>query len=181
MRIGIDEAGRGAWAGPLVAAAVALNKPIKGLKDSKQLTPKKRQELYELIAENAHIGIGQVSPEEIDEHGLTWTQTKAMKQALSTLEHKDMEIIVDGRIDYIGLPNSKAVVRADSKYAEVMAASIVAKVWRDKLMAKIAMDLPGYGFASHKGYGTRAHTVALNKLGVSHQHRASYKPIAALL
>lgn len=181
MVIGVDEAGRGAWAGPLVAAAVALEKPIAGMNDSKALTPKKRGVLYESIIKDTKVGIGQVAPADIDKYGLSWAQRAAMLQALKSLGASEGQIIVDGKIDYLGLPNSRAQIKADSQVEEVMAASIIAKVYRDGLMADMDNDFPGYGFKRHKGYGTKAHAEALRLLGVCQQHRQSYKPVAARL
>lgn len=180
--IGVDEAGRGAWAGPLVAAAVALNKDIPGINDSKTLTVKRRELFYKIILSNAQVGVGLVEPEDIDKYGLTWAQTAAMQRALDGLgQVSNVEIIVDGSIDYLNLPNSKAVVRADSFVPSVMAASIIAKVTRDKIMADYETEFPGYGFSAHKGYGTAVHMRALKDLGICQLHRKSYKPVATLI
>lgn len=183
--IGVDEAGRGAWAGPLVAAAVALKQDVPGLNDSKLLTPAGRQAFYDVIMARASVGIGLVEPADIDARGLSWAQARsmgvAMKQAAAGTHQPDIEIIIDGSIDYLKLPNSRAVIKADSSVPSVMAASIVAKVYRDKLMSQLERDFPGYGFAAHKGYGTRAHSQALKDLGVCLIHRRSYKPVATLL
>ncbi|HEX9595085.1 MAG TPA: ribonuclease HII [Candidatus Saccharimonadales bacterium] len=179
--IGVDEAGRGAWAGPLVAAAVALDKEIPGLNDSKRLTPKRRESFYEMILGDTQVGVGIVEPGDIDKHGLTWAQTAAMQRAVDNLGQIDAQIIVDGSVDYLNLPNSRAVVRADSWVTSVMAASIIAKVTRDKIMAGYEAEYPGYGFSAHKGYGTAIHMRALKDLGICQLHRRSYKPVAALL
>ncbi len=181
--IGMDEVGRGPWAGPVVACAVALEGSINGLKDSKQLSEKKRIELDKLIRGRAEeIGIGWVSAEEIDELGLAKATQKAFMLAYVAMNITPDEIIIDGNINYLeNEPNSRAVVRADSKFPVVMAASIVAKVARDKYMVEMSSKYPGYGFESHKGYGTSEHSTALNKLGVTPIHRRSFKPIAKLL
>ena len=182
LLIGVDEAGRGAWAGPLVAAAVALNQDVPGLKDSKLLSPRGRQTLYDVILSTAKVGIGLVEPQHIDSRGLSWAQARAMSQAVAKLgQLPPSEIIIDGIIDYLKLPNSRPLVRADSSVPAVMAASIVAKVYRDRLMGQLEDKFPGYGFASHKGYGTQAHAQALKDLGVCQIHRRSYKPVAAWL
>lgn len=185
LLIGVDEAGRGAWAGPLVAAAVALNQDIQsipGLKDSKQLSAKGRQALYDIILSTAKVGIGLVEPSHIDSRGLSWAQARAMSRAVRELgQLPPAEIIIDGSIDYLKLPNSRPLVRADSSVPAVMAASIIAKVYRDGLMGQLEDKFPGYGFASHKGYGTQTHAQALKDLGVCQIHRRSYKPVAAWL
>ena len=180
---GIDEVGRGPWAGPVVSCAVVLDKPIDGLKDSKLLSPKKREALNEIIHKQATaIGIGWVSASEIDETGLTEAVRKSMNLAYGQLDISPDEIIIDGNINYLPeAPNSRAVIKADSKFPEVAAASIVAKVARDKYMAEAVSEYPGYGFENHKGYGTAEHKQALEKLGPCPLHRRSFKPVAKLI
>lgn len=177
MIVGLDEAGRGAWAGPLVAAAVYLPEPMPGLRDSKLMSAKGRETLYELIVKQAKVGVGLVSNLDIDKHGLSWAQRQAMAKAVEDLAITGQRIVIDGPIDYLGWFNSTAKVDADAKYPAVMAASIVAKVHRDRLMTGLEELAPGYGFAKHKGYGTKAHVEALVKLGVCRHHRISYKPV----
>ncbi len=180
--VGIDEVGRGPWAGPVVACAAILNKPVQGLKDSKKLTAKKRQELDILIRENGRVGLGWVSAKEIDNLGLTKAVKKAMQLAYKGLGVLAEETIIDGNINYLSeLDGTKAVIKAEDKYASVAAASIVAKVARDAYMVEMSVKYPGYGFEKHVGYGTAAHKQALEKLGVSPIHRRSFKPIINFL
>lgn len=180
--IGIDEVGRGCWAGPLVAAAVKLSSEqmIDGLNDSKLLSAKKRNDLTTKIKNTTdQIGIGWVSPQEINKLGLTESVRLAMDRAVRLLEVAPTDqIIIDGNIDYLSLPSSKAVVKADGSVSAVSAASIIAKVARDGYMAELAKEYPQYGFEKHVGYGTRLHIEALELHGVlEHVHRLNYKPI----
>lgn len=192
ITIGIDEVGRGCWAGPLVAAAVALKQPLPGLKDSKKLSKLQREKLAGVIEKEAlAIGIGWVWPQAIDNGGITQAVKTAMADALAAVEICYDEVIIDGNINYIeGVvkfrgPSSEgkilAMVKADDLVPAVSAASIIAKVARDNYMAAIDATYPGYGFASHVGYGTAAHIAALQQLGVTEIHRRSYKPVRALL
>jgi ribonuclease HII len=189
--VGIDEVGRGCWAGPLVAAAVALREPIPGLKDSKKLSKLQREKLAKIIEKEAlAIGIGWVWPEAIDTGGISEAVKRAMAEALAAIEIKYDEVIIDGNIDYFAdhsligrtyYGKTRAVVRADDLFPSVSAASIIAKVARDRYMAEAGLKYPGYGFEAHVGYGTPVHIAALQKLGVTNIHRQSYKPIRALL
>jgi ribonuclease HII len=181
--IGIDEVGRGSWAGPLVVGAVILSRPIDGLKDSKLLSAKQRQRLNGLIyAEAQAIGLGWVSAAEIDRLGLTRSIRLAIKRALKQIKIKYNQIIIDGNINYLSdNPLAKAIIKADVNIAAVSAASIVAKVARDSYMSKAAEIYKGYGFETHVGYGTASHLIALNQLGVCLLHRRSYKPIRLLI
>lgn len=184
--IGIDEVGRGCWAGPLVAAAVKLSSEqiIDGLNDSKLLSAKKRNDLADKIKNTTEqIGIGWVSPQEINKLGLTESVRLAMKRAIAYIEITDTDqIIIDGNIDYLLLPNSVAVIKADGSVPAVSAASIIAKVARDDYMAELAKEHPYYGFEKHVGYGTRLHIEALQSHGVLEDvHRLNYKPIKVLL
>lgn len=182
MIIGIDEVGRGCWAGPLVAAAVLLRIPIDGLTDSKKLSKKRREMLDEQIKEHAEVGIGWVSPADVDRLGLTAATAQAMRNALEQIHVSDAEVIIDGSINYLpDVQNTKNLIKADSLVPEVSAASIVAKVARDNYMAKIADKFPMYQFEKHVGYGTAQHLEMLKLYGVSELHRLSYKPIQALL
>ena len=183
MIVGIDEAGRGCWAGPLVAAAVMLSEPIPGLMDSKQLSKKQREGLELLIREQAMAyGIGWVWPEQLDALGLTAATTQAMAEALAQIEADHDEVIIDGNLNYLPTnPLVRVVVKADSLIPEVSAASILAKVARDRYMTEIAADYPGYDFEKHVGYGTAAHVQRLQELGVSKIHRLSYKPVKKFL
>jgi ribonuclease HII len=183
ITLGIDEVGRGCWAGPLVAGAVVLNMPIPGVKDSKKLSKTSRIMLAEQIyASGAAVGLGWVWPAEIDTHGLTWAVATAMTRAVAEVTVPYDEIVIDGNINYLlSDPRSHAVIKADDSVPCVSAASIVAKVARDTYMAELGAQYTGYGFAEHVGYGTRQHIEALQRLGVSDIHRLSYKPIKALL
>ena len=183
---GIDEVGRGCWAGPLVAGAVVLDKPIEGLRDSKKLSKKQREKLAPLIHEQAlAVGIGWVTPEELDVSGITMAVKLAMERALAQLrtnysEEREMvsAVIIDGNINYLPEePLAEAVIKADDTVPAVSAASIVAKVARDQYMEQMALAHPAYGFEKHVGYGTAAHIAALTEHGVTPLHRLSFAPI----
>lgn len=188
--VGIDEVGRGCWAGPLVAGAVALGAPIEGLRDSKKLSKKQREKLAPLIHEQAlAVGIGWVTPEELDISGITMAVKMAMERALVQLranygEEREMfhAVIVDGNINYLpDEPLAEAVVKADDTVPAVSAASIVAKVARDQYMEQMALTHPAYGFERHVGYGTAAHIAALAAHGVTPLHRLSFAPIRKIV
>lgn len=180
--VGIDEVGRGCWAGPVVAGAVILNKPIKGLKDSKKLTKKQRELLAIEIRENAIVGLGWVAATEVDELGLTEAVRLAMQRAIDHITASYDEIIIDGNLNFLQEnPKARAVIKADDSVPAVSAASIVAKVARDNYMAEVATEYPDYGFPSHVGYGTALHLERLKLHGVSDLHRLSFKPIRALV
>lgn len=183
MIAGIDEVGRGPWAGPLVAGAVILGEPIIGLKDSKKLTKAQRQLLsVEIRAKVKAFGLGWVWPSQVDKLGLSKAVELAMRQALSQIKCGYDEVIIDGNINYLAdIKASRALIKADDSVEAVSAASILAKVARDDYMVQIAKKYPGYGFENHVGYGTAAHLAALQHLGVSDIHRRSYKPIRRLL
>ena len=193
VTVGIDEVGRGCWAGPLVAGAVILppnfhleDGPLDGglqLRDSKKLSKSQREKLAKIVhAEAIAVGLGWVWPEAIDSGGITAAVKSAMQQALAAITGDYDEIIVDGNINYfVDDPRSRAVIKADDLFPSVSAASIVAKVARDNYMAEIAEQYPGYGFEQHVGYGTALHIASLNDLGVTDIHRKSYKPIRAIL
>lgn len=181
--VGVDEVGRGCWAGPLVAGAVALKRPIPGLKDSKKLSKRQREKLsVEIKLEALSIGLGWVQPAEIDELGLTAAVKLAMERAISAITIDYDELIVDGNFNFFPQnPKARAVVKADDSVPAASAASIIAKVARDDYMAKIAGSYPVYGFDKHVGYGTAMHMERLKLHGVSDLHRLSFKPIQALL
>jgi ribonuclease HII len=183
VTVGIDEVGRGCWAGPLVAGAVALDRPLPGLKDSKLLSKARREELAAIIKADAPaFGLGWVTPAEIDELGLTLATGLAMRRALEGITIVYDEIIIDGSINFLpGEPKARAVIRADSSVAAVSAASIIAKVARDGYMARIAADHPDYAFERHVGYGTALHRERLERHGVSRLHRRSFRPVRAFL
>ena len=183
ITVGIDEVGRGCWAGPLVAGAVILNKSIDGLKDSKKLSKKQREKMADEIQKYAvSIGLGWVQPAELDELGLTEAVRLAMRRALEQITVDYDEIVIDGNINFFpDNPKAKAVIKADDTVPTVSAASIIAKVARDNFMAEIANKYPDYGFERHVGYGTAFHLERLKLHGVSQLHRRSFKPVAALL
>ena len=174
---GVDEAGRGPLAGPVCAAAVILPEhlQIPGLTDSKKLTDKKRRELYPIIKEQAiAYGIGIASEKEIDEINILQATFLAMQRALDQLSVRPDLALIDGnREKDFGLP-VKTVVKGDSLSANIAAASVLAKVTRDDLMEKMALEYPQYQFEIHKGYGTKAHYAALTEHGPSPIHRMTF-------
>jgi ribonuclease HII len=182
---GIDEAGRGAWAGPVVAAAVILETPcadrLAGVNDSKQLSPRQRERLYQVIVENCRaFGVGHGTAAEIDSFGIVSATRLAMTRAIAALSPPPDALIIDAvRLPTVPLPQS-VFCFADSISLSVAAASIIAKVTRDRLMVDLDAQYPRYGFARHKGYGTRIHQVALQSIGPCEIHRQTFKPISAL-
>lgn len=181
MIIGVDEVGRGCWAGPLVAGAVLLLQPIEGLADSKTLSKKQRENLAESIYLNAEVGLGWVTPKEVDEVGLTEAVRLAMRRAVEQISASYQEVIIDGNYNYLPDLPSKSIVKADGSIPAVSAASIVAKVARDDYMAQLDEAYAAWEFASHVGYGTTRHIELIKRYGVSDIHRRSYKPIKAFL
>ena len=191
--IGIDEAGRGPWVGPVVAGAVLFKnrsfnpKLFSSLNDSKKLSAKKREQIYEdLFTEqqkgNVLIGIGEASAQEIDDFNILQATFLAMSRACAKIDIKPDMVLVDGNKipTTIKLP-CRAIVQGDGKCCSIAAASIVAKVYRDRLMQKLAEKYPYYGFEKNAGYGTKAHIEGLKKYGITPEHRKSYKPIKELL
>ena len=174
---GCDEAGRGPLCGPVVAAAVILPRDceIEGLNDSKKLTEKKREALFDIIKEKAiAYAIAEASPAEIDEINILQATYLAMERAINQLSVKPELALIDGnRAKDFGLP-VETVVHGDSLSASIAAASVLAKVTRDDYMLKMAEEYPGYDFEIHKGYGTKAHYAALTNLGVSPIHRMTF-------
>lgn len=185
--LGIDEVGRGPWAGPLVVGACVLNpaRPLDGLADSKKLTPKRREALAaEIRAHAAGFGLGWVSAKKLDEIGLSAALKYATRTAVRQINTAFSEIIIDGTQNFLAdTPLSDYVQllkKADTLVPEVSAASIIAKVARDEYMIKLADKYPNYGFEKHVGYGTAAHRTALLTHGPCPEHRHSFRPIAAL-
>jgi ribonuclease HII len=181
---GVDEAGRGPLAGPVVAAAVILDdgRRIAGLADSKVLTPLRRDRLYDAICEKALcVSVGSASVQEIDTLNILHAALLAMKRAVEGLRLKPAKVLVDGnRLPPLDIL-SEAVVGGDAKVKSISAASIVAKVTRDRLLAQLHEEFPQYGFASHKGYGTAEHLEALRIHGPCVHHRRHFGPVAAQL
>lgn len=174
---GIDEAGRGPLAGPVVAAACILDseKPIYGLDDSKKLSPKKRDLLYdEIVAHAKAFCVIRVEPEEIDRINILEATKNAMRAAVAGLVIKPDVLLIDAvNLSGTGIP-VKPIIKGDAQSNSIAAASILAKVSRDRIMEDYDKEFPGYGFAQHKGYGTAAHYAAIHELGISPIHRMSF-------
>ncbi|MDH5545122.1 MAG: ribonuclease HII [Gammaproteobacteria bacterium] len=181
---GVDEVGRGPLAGPVVAAAVILdaNNPIEGLNDSKALSEKQRDALFPEICEKALAwSIGRAEVEEIDEINILQASLLAMSRAVEGLSVQPEFALVDGnKLPKLPCPG-EAVIKGDSRVAAIAAASIIAKVTRDREMAELDKQYPGYGLAGHKGYPTKVHLSALSELGITPIHRRSYGPVKKLL
>ena len=185
---GLDEAGRGSWAGPVVAAAVILppNQPelaqyLSGVRDSKMLTATRREMLLEVIEQHALAwGVGAVPPREIDARGIVPATREAMSLALEALSPPADYLL----IDYLSLPDQPlpqvSLPKGDARILSIAAASIVAKVSRDRMMVDLDARYPGYGFGQHKGYGTPQHQAALARFGPSAVHRFSFAPLQRL-
>lgn len=181
---GVDEVGRGPLVGAVVTAAVILdpNNPIKGLADSKKLTEKRRNALYDEIKEKALCwSIGRAEPEEIDELNILWATMKAMQRAVSGLSITPDMVLVDGNRCPTLPMASQAVIKGDSLVQEISAASILAKVTRDREMEALDKLYPDYGFAKHKGYPTVFHMEKLALLGATPFHRKSFAPVKRAL
>ena len=185
---GVDEAGRGPLVGSVVAGAVVLdpNNPIAGLKDSKKLTPAKREYLYEQIMLKAKAwGIGEASPEEIDQINILQATMLAMRRAIEDLASRlgswpDKALIDGNRCPELPIP-AEAIVKGDVKEPAISAGSILAKVTRDRQMAILHERFPQYGFAQHMGYPTAAHFAALKEFGICEEHRRSFSPVRNVL
>ncbi len=182
---GVDEAGRGPCAGPLVIAAVILkdsdSPALARVRDSKALTEKLREELFDVVVQQSlSYSIIEISPEEIDRIGLHKSNLEGMRRAINSLDVLPEYVLTDGyAIEGIAIPNL-AVWKGDQVALSISAASILAKVYRDRIMREMDTDYPGYGFARHKGYITAAHSAALQNLGVTPIHRKSFSNIAGL-
>ena len=182
--VGVDEAGRGPLAGPVVAAACILPRAYinKEINDSKQLSEKKREELFDIIKENAiAYGVGIVSAKEIDTLNIYEATKKAMKEAIENLKH-DFDLILTDAMPLKGFDVEVIpIIKGDAKALPIAAASIIAKVTRDHMMEELGKKYPEYGFEVHKGYGTQKHMEALKKFGpIKGVHRYSYKPVAKI-
>lgn len=185
---GLDEAGRGPWAGPVVAAAVVLPleqhdlaAALTGIRDSKLLSASQREGLFPLIHEIAlGVGVGVVPASFIDEHGIMPATREAMRQALSCLPLAPSYLLIDYlRLPEVSIPQ-QSMPKGDRRHFSIAAASIVAKVTRDRIMVGMDEAYPGYGFAQHKGYGTPQHREALHRLGICSIHRLSFAPMRTL-
>ena len=181
LMAGVDEAGRGPLAGPVVAAAVILDdrNPILGLADSKVLTARRREQLYEEIRAKALCcSIAQASVEEIDQLNILQATLLAMRRAVLGLRLKPAMVLVDGnRLPMLDIP-AEAIIKGDALIPAISAASILAKVHRDRWCAQVDAEFPEYGFAGHKGYGTAMHMEALREYGACIHHRRSFAPVA---
>lgn len=181
---GVDEAGRGPLAGPVVAAAVILDdlNPIKGLADSKKLTARKREQLFdEIRAKALCCSVAQASVQEIDELNILQATLLAMRRAVQGLRLAPKLVLVDGNRLPILPMRAEAVVKGDALVAAISAASILAKVTRDRWCEDYDQQFPAYGFAKHKGYGTAAHLAALSAQGACPEHRTTFRPVAEVL
>lgn len=184
LTAGVDEAGRGPLAGPVVAAAVILDerRRIKGLNDSKVLTAKTRERLFDEIREKALCcSIALATVEEIDSLNILQATLLAMRRAVEGLRLKPGKVLVDGnRLPVLRIP-SEAIIGGDAKVKSISAASILAKVHRDRLCHELHLEHPQYGFADHKGYSTREHLAALREHGACAHHRRSFAPVRDVL
>jgi ribonuclease HII len=181
---GVDEAGRGPLMGPVVAAAVILDdlNPIKGLADSKKLTALRRDKLYDEIRGKALcFHIAHATVEEIDEINILQATMLAMKRAVEGLRLKPHKVLVDGNRIPTLMVVAQAIVGGDALVPAISAASILAKVWRDRWCQEFHLEYPQYGFATHKGYGTAEHLAALRAHGACPQHRRTFRPVAEVL
>lgn len=184
---GVDEAGRGCWAGPVTAGAVifpadqAINEPLGGIHDSKQLTKKQRESLIPVIQRHALTwAVGWASNVEIDAYGIVPATRLAMRRTIHSLKVSPQALVIDAvKLPVIGLPQH-SMKFGDSLSLSIAAASICAKVFRDRWMEQAEERFPGYGFAQHKGYGTKQHRLALNRIGACELHRFSFRPLKGI-
>ena len=176
---GIDEVGRGPLVGPVVAACVILPKNFyhEDIKDSKKISEKKRERLYDLIMENAlSIGIGVIDSQRIDEINIYEATKEAMILAVNNMKIKPEYLLIDAMKLNIDIPY-EAIIKGDAKSESIAAASIIAKVTRDRMLIELDKEYPMYGFKKNKGYGTKEHLEAIKKYGVINSHRRSFKPV----
>jgi ribonuclease HII len=184
---GIDEAGRGAWAGPVVAAAVVLPRgdryllrTLLGVRDSKTLSSRQRERLFPLIVSTASaVGVGMASARFIDRMGIVAATRQAMEMAVANLGLTPDHLLIDALRLELQVPQT-ALIKGDATVLSIAAASIIAKVFRDRLLVALAESYPCYGFAAHKGYGTAAHRAALMAAGPCPEHRLSFAPLRGL-
>jgi ribonuclease HII len=181
---GVDEVGRGPWAGPVTACAVVLdpNNIPPGLNDSKKLTAKRRDALFEILQTCSEISIAHASVQEIDEINILAASHLAMERALAGLKSMPDHALIDGnKLPKNLMCPADAIIKGDGKSASIAAASIVAKVTRDRMMVALAQQFPGYGWERNAGYGTKMHQLGLQEFGVTTHHRRSFKPIHNIL
>ncbi len=181
---GVDEVGRGPLAGPVTAAAVILNPDNipEGLNDSKKLSAKRRASLWDAIHAAAEVSIAHASVAEIDEHNILRASHIAMERAVAGLSRRPDHLLIDGNLIPAGLNGSaEAVVKGDALSVSISAASIVAKICRDRIMEDLAQQFPGYGWETNAGYPSKSHKDALRNLGVTPHHRRSFKPVHNIL
>ncbi len=181
---GIDEVGRGPWAGPVVAAAVILRPGDipEGLDDSKRLTMARREALHDILMERAEVGVGEASVAEIETLNILQASFLAMRRAVAALPRPVVMALVDGNKVPPGLPcSARAIVGGDGLVLSIAAASIVAKVTRDRMMVALSQQYPGYGWEKNMGYGTPSHIAGLGQLGLTPHHRRTFKPIHKIL
>ena len=174
---GVDEVGRGCLAGPVIAAAVILRNNIPGLKDSKKLSKKKREELSLIIMKNSYFSFGSSSPIEIDEINILQASLLAMKRAILNLSVEPGKILIDGIHKPDLNTDTQTIISGDSYIDEISAASIIAKVYRDNLMMQFDKEYPNFFFSSHMGYGTKMHKAALKKYGITPIHRKTFRGV----
>ena len=181
---GVDEAGRGPLCGPVVAAAVILdpNRIPDGINDSKKLSERRRDNLFTQIMERAQVGVGQASPAEIDDLNILRASHLAMRRAIEALPVTPDHVLIDGNLVPRDLTvSAEALIKGDSRSLSIGAASIIAKVVRDRIMVDLAQQHPGYGWHKNAGYPTKDHLAALKNLGVTPHHRRSFKPVHNIL
>ena len=177
MIAGVDEVGRGCLAGPVIAASVILKRPIKGLMDSKKLSSKKRENLSQEIIENSIFAIGAADNHEIDKINILQASLLAMQRSIEKLDVKPKKILVDGAHIFETSIEIESIVGGDNLIPSISAASIVAKVYRDKLMMVYSEEFPDYGFHKHKGYPTKFHKEMLKRYGLTRIHRKTFKGV----
>lgn len=181
---GVDEVGRGPLFGPVVTAAVILpkNYKLEGLTDSKKLTPRKRDEFYDIIMKDAiAVSIGMKGPEVIDEVNIYEATKLAMMEAIEGLNPKPEHILIDAmKLEKLDIP-STSIIKGDAKSESIAAASVIAKVTRDRILDEVGKQYPGYGFEQHKGYPTKAHIEAVKKYGLIEGYRKTFEPIKSII
>ena len=178
MIAGVDEVGRGCLAGPVIAASVILKRPIKGLMDSKRLSSKKREDLSQIIIKNSIFAIGAADSQEIDQINILQASLLAMQRSLEKLDMQPKKVLVDGNHIFETSIEIEAIVGGDNLIPSISAASILAKVFRDRLMMAYSKEFPNYGLDKHKGYPTKLHKEMLKKYGLTRIHRRTFKGVS---